>query len=396
MRIRRGQNGLMSRGSLLAVGLALLYPTTAMAQSADQPSVTAPSVMEPSAESPRAPSAPSQSNDQTGQGRLGPGIVPPPGGIEPLKLGMPVACTVGKTCWVVNFVDHDPSSGFRDYQCGPHGYNTHKGTDIALATYRDMVDGVSVQAAAAGTVVGMRDGMLDGDITLAGLETTGGRDCGNGVTLEHPGGWRTSYCHLKRGSIRVTLGQEVEQGQKMAEVGSSGRAQFPHLHLEVRYQGKHIIDPFRGLDADKKCGRGAKPLWDADVMRLLTTSPTALYAAGFARTKPNPIALRQGFYRDRTFRPTAPNMIFWVDSFWVKEGDELTLTITGPNGKVIASSNRTLKKTQARYFSFAGKRLGIDWKPGTYVGEAVLLRKPKKTGDKPETFRIERTLRVKG
>ena len=54
---------------------------------------------------------------------------------------------------------------------------------------------------------------------------------GNTVVVEHPGGFRTVYSHLK--SISVSEGQKVGQGQQIGEVGQSGTTFAPCLHYEV-------------------------------------------------------------------------------------------------------------------------------------------------------------------
>ena len=50
---------------------------------------------------------------------------------KPPALGLPIRCRPGKDCWLVNFVDVDPSPGRRDYACRKRTYDGHKGTDIA-------------------------------------------------------------------------------------------------------------------------------------------------------------------------------------------------------------------------------------------------------------------------
>ena len=45
------------------------------------------------------------------------------------KLGLPITCEVGKTCWVQQYADHDASTGVQDYACGSETYDGHDGTD---------------------------------------------------------------------------------------------------------------------------------------------------------------------------------------------------------------------------------------------------------------------------
>ena len=76
----------------------------------------------------------------------------------------------------------------------------------------------------------------DGVVTSA----TSNRATGNTVRIEHAGGYETVYAHLE--SMNVTAGQRVRAGQRIGNVGMSGQAFAPHLHYEVRRDGK-AMDP---------------------------------------------------------------------------------------------------------------------------------------------------------
>jgi murein DD-endopeptidase MepM/ murein hydrolase activator NlpD len=67
---------------------------------------------------------------------------------------------------------------------------------------------------------------------------------GNCVRIEHANNFETLYGHLSR--ITVKVGQEVTVGQKIGEVGSTGRSTGNHLHYEVRKNGK-AINPIKFL-----------------------------------------------------------------------------------------------------------------------------------------------------
>lgn len=58
---------------------------------------------------------------------------------------------------------------------------------------------------------------------------------GNLIEVEHANGIRTRYGHLS--GIGVAPGQAVRQGQKIGEMGSTGRSTGVHLHYEVRVHG---------------------------------------------------------------------------------------------------------------------------------------------------------------
>lgn len=71
-------------------------------------------------------------------------------------------------------------------------------------------------------------------------------DYGNVVVLDHGHGFTTLYAHNK--DNLVDTGDWVEQGNPVAKVGSSGRSTGPHLHFEVRRNGKKI-NPLEFLDS---------------------------------------------------------------------------------------------------------------------------------------------------
>lgn len=67
--------------------------------------------------------------------------------------------------------------------------------------------------------------------------------CGNYgylIKVQHSGGYETYYAHCSK--LVAEVGDEVAQGDVIAYVGSTGRSTGPHVHLEVRYEGK-TLDP---------------------------------------------------------------------------------------------------------------------------------------------------------
>jgi hypothetical protein len=296
----------------------------------------------------------------------------------PPQLALPMACDPGASCWIVNYLDHDRTDGVRDYTCGIATYNTgaanaHNGTDFAIRDEPAMTAGVDVLAAAAGTVMGARDGMDDVSVKERGRVAVEARECGNGVRIDHGDGWTTQYCHLKNGSVAVKKGQRVTAGARLGQVGLSGLSEYPHLHFQVE-SGGEPIDPFVGAPRATGCGLGETPLWRADVLAELAYRPTAVYLAGFATGQPVAEQARRGGYGG-ILPAAAPALVLWADAFNVRAGDRIVFTITDPAGKVLFSHSAAVDKDQARRFAFAGrKRPAEDWQRGAYQGEVRIVR----------------------
>lgn len=94
--------------------------------------------------------------------------------------------------------------------------STHTGLDIAT------IKGTPIKVIA------------DGKVTFA--ERNGAY--GNLVKVDHGNGVETWYAHTSQ--MYVKIGQQVKAGDVIATVGSTGNSTGPHLHLEIRIDGKHV------------------------------------------------------------------------------------------------------------------------------------------------------------
>lgn len=298
------------------------------------------------------------------------------GAAGPPRFGLPIACTPGLDCAVQNYVDEDPGPGAADYACGLLTYDGHKGTDIRLPDLAAMRRGVAVLAAAAGTVLRTRDSMPDISIRDPAAPALDGRDAGNSVIIDHGDGWQTQYAHMRRGSIRVRPGDHVEAGQALGEVGLSGNTEFPHLHFEVRHEGR-TVDPFTGPLGGPGCGRAGAPLWTAAAAAALAYRPTGLLAAGFAGEPPTTAGILAGTYDGvTTLSAQAPVIAFWASLYGIRRGDLQTTRLVGPDGAVLAQSTTTLPGPKAAWQAWTGRRRGSGpWAPGRYRGEYTLVRR---------------------
>src|SRR6478735_5957467 len=94
-----------------------------------------------------------------------------PAAAQDIALRLPVACEIGRDCFIQHYVDRDPSPGVSDYQCGTLTYEEHNGTDIRIPTMAAQKAGVDVIAAADGKVLRVRDGVEDVSVSGRGKES---------------------------------------------------------------------------------------------------------------------------------------------------------------------------------------------------------------------------------
>jgi murein DD-endopeptidase MepM/ murein hydrolase activator NlpD len=117
-----------------------------------------------------------------------------------------------------------PAKGVFTSGYGPRWGRMHRGIDIAAPI------GTAIVAAAAGTVV-------------TSEWNSGG--FGNLVKIRHPDGSLTLYAHNNRLIARV--GEYVQQGQLISEMGSTGRSTGPHVHFEIHPPGMGAVNPMHYL-----------------------------------------------------------------------------------------------------------------------------------------------------
>ncbi len=100
----------------------------------------------------------------------------------------------------------------------------HKGIDIAYSR------GTKVVSTA------------DGKVIEKAFDASG---YGNYIVIKHKYGFYTRYAHMDK--VYVKEGQNVQQGEVIGTLGSTGLSTGPHLHYEVRI-GSQVVDPQRYLD----------------------------------------------------------------------------------------------------------------------------------------------------
>ena len=166
----------------------------------------------------------------------------------------------------------------------------------------------------------------------------------------------------------------------LGSIGLSGKTEFPHLHLSVRYQDT-VVDPFVGPGAEVGCGVKGKPLWEPELMADLVYRPSGVLSSGFTDQVPTKNQVVSGEHRHKFLGRNASNLVFWVMIYGVQPGDEESLRIIMPDGHVLVQkTGQPAKKHNIRWFTYSGKRAQGPWMPGEYRGEYKLVRKTESGG----------------
>ena len=284
-----------------------------------------------------------------------------------IGLNTPVDCNLGQDCFIMHYVDIDPSEAEVDFNCGRQTYDGHQGTDFAIADMQIMAEGVPVIAAAPGKVLRTRDGIADRLIEdRSQTQAVAQTECGNGVVIDIGNGWETQYCHLRQGSIVVEPNTEVQQGDVLGMVGASGLASFPHLHFSVRHNGK-IVDPFVGTNETQGCDEPLNPLWTQSI----NYTPTGLIDAGFSDSVPTQTQLWKGLNKNEPLVEGIPALVFWVHSYGVLNNDLEKWQLIAPDGTVAVEEENTLERPFRSWLTYIGKR---NITPGVWQGKYQLWR----------------------
>lgn len=307
-----------------------------------------------------------------------------------LELRLPAQCKLGVDCFLQQFPDMKSGDGAVDPFCGIATYEDHDGVDLRVLSMTDIERGVPVVAVADGKVLRGRDGVEDRLIkTDAERAAIMPKACGNGVIVAHADGVETQYCHLRRGSVTVKPGQMLKAGDKIGDIGASGLAQFPHVHLTVRIHGKEV-DPLTGRTVGDGCIENpseAKPLFSRSVMAAINPGQPDILALGMAGdifeyddlvSKGIPHTARGG---DRA-------RVAWAWLANMSPGDRLHIALDDPDGQRVAENTTdALDRSKAVYFSYTGKKGGPE--PGSYRLEVAVIRDGKPIVSRIEIIEVE-------
>jgi murein DD-endopeptidase MepM/ murein hydrolase activator NlpD len=300
-----------------------------------------------------------------------------------LELALPVACEVGSNCWVQQYVDHDAGPGATDYSCGVASYDGHDGTDIRVLNTSVKVD---VLAAAAGTVKAVRDGVKDRLVkTAADKAAVEKVECGNGVVLDHGDGWETQYCHMQKGSVAVKAGDVVSAGAVLGQIGYSGNAAFPHVHLSVRQNGMSV-DPF-SADTAKDCKAADRSLWNANAQKTLAYKGTELLQLKWVPRIYEDVDVETGAVSEI---PTGEGnaLVLFAEVINLYKDDVMTVTVTLPGHEPVVNSV-VMRNNRGVQRLYAGKKINGRWPLGVFTGRLEVKRGDTAVLSQDKTFGIK-------
>jgi murein DD-endopeptidase MepM/ murein hydrolase activator NlpD len=101
-----------------------------------------------------------------------------------------------------------------------------------FSSRRKMHKGIDIGAPAGTTIVAAEQGVV--------VVASWNSGYGNTVIIDHGKDVQTWYAHIRNGGIKVRKGQQVNRGDKIAEVGTTGQSTGNHLHFEVRVNGNAV------------------------------------------------------------------------------------------------------------------------------------------------------------
>ncbi len=115
-------------------------------------------------------------------------------------------------------------------------YQGHVGAGALDLTKGWSTYGQPIYAVKDGTVKTAQRGCDDNG--YIGNSCNGGY--GNNVVIDHGQGYQTQYAHMRPDSMTVNQGQQVKKGDVIGYIGTSGNTSGPHLHFEVRKNGRSV------------------------------------------------------------------------------------------------------------------------------------------------------------
>ncbi|KQS88164.1 MULTISPECIES: M23 family metallopeptidase [unclassified Rhizobium] len=249
-----------------------------------------------------------------------------------------------------------------DPLCGGMTYDGHTGTDLRILSMKDVESGYAVVAVADGTVLRVRDGEQDHLVeTESDRASIAGKECGNGLVLQLQDGYEVQYCHLRQGSLAVKPGDAVKTGDRLGDVGASGLAQFPHVHITVKHNGD-TLDPLTGRKLSEGCSpafQSTGSLFSPEIVASLEPTKPDILAVGVAG---KPVAYEALVQEGPPPTASTADGIFvtWAWFANLKRGSVIRFVLKDDAGNLLFDhTGEPLDRNKAAYSAFAGKKRAL-------------------------------------
>ena len=289
---------------------------------------------------------------------------------EGFSLGWPLECAVFEDCFIKNYPDLRAGTNMvtpTDYKCGKRTSPGLEGTQIVFkdhATTRNQ----PVLAMGGGRVMFVVDGLSD--VRRYGARSR--KACGNYVVVRHSSTHSTKYCHLREGTVPVKVGERVEAGAQLGQIGSSGATEHPILKVLLTTKGTPT-DPFTGRDLSEpsECFAASdKQLWAEEIQY-----PAAgVMAASFALGAPTSTDIAFNAAQITELPPEMTTLTAWVKVYGVKKGDREVMTIKTPEGEIWHEAKRRHPIAANFWTAMASVEPSSALMPGVWQGVYTLKR----------------------
>jgi hypothetical protein len=257
-----------------------------------------------------------------------------------------------------------------DWNCGDRTYDAdtfnHNGTDYNVVQFPWLSmqnEGLVVVAAADGVIIDRHDGEPDQN---CGFDL--GADA-NLVVLRHSDNTIGIYAHFKSGTVTPrNVGHNVEQGDYLGVIGSSGISSGPHLHFGVQDRFDNLLDPYAG-----ECNAlNPESFWaEQEAYREMRVLDVSTHSA-LPEYPPCPQVEVPHF---QNIFETGDDIFasFTIRDFDGTEGDEVGLELRGPSDQVLlatAFSDDSLEFRSSLTITW-GPLNGPQMDPGKYTLSAT-------------------------
>ncbi len=266
----------------------------------------------------------------------------------------------GNNAPVSAFADH---GSLVDWNCGSRTYSGHRGTDIyiwPMPWYKMDHDNIEIVAAAAGTIILRVDGNYDRSCAASGASA-------NKIYLQHADGSITIYAHMKNNSVTPKdVGEQVEAGEYLGVVGSSGSSTGPHLHMEVYDSGGGLVDPYFGPCNSwnpSSLWAEQEPYLNSSILRIRTHSAHPVYPPCPEQEIPNEM---------RSMIPPGTSMYFLAYYRDWDVGMTSYYRILRPDGQPWLAWSYTPGSYYNHVYYYANRILPADAQTGIWWFEATL------------------------